>query len=98
MVYNPTKRLGGGKGDAEEVKNHVYFNLVDWTAMLKRKVIPPWKPSIGHATDVSNFDKEFTSEDAVLTPVNSILSQVDQNEFKDFDYISEWAQQQRRLP
>ena len=41
--------------------------------------------------DVSNFDKEFTSEAPVLTPITSVLNGTDQKEFKDFAYISEWA-------
>jgi hypothetical protein len=45
--------------------------------------------------DVSNFDAEFTSEAAVLTPVNTVISTVDQKEFDGFDYISEWAFQNR---
>jgi hypothetical protein len=44
---------------------------------------------------VSNFDKEFTSEAPVLTPINSVLSEVDQKEFADFAYISDWAFQSR---
>ena len=28
----------------------------------------PFKPEVGDATDVSNFDTDFTSEDPTLTP------------------------------
>jgi hypothetical protein len=45
--------------------------------------------------DVSNFDKTFTVEEPVLTPVNSKLNDVEQNEFKDFTFVSEWAVQSR---
>lgn len=50
-----------------------------------------------HATDVSNFDPEFTREKPVLTPINAILSSADQNEFRDFTYISDWAVQARAM-
>jgi hypothetical protein len=43
------------------------------------------------ATDISNFDAEFTRELPILTPCNSILSQVDQEEFRGFTYISDWG-------
>ncbi|KAJ3386805.1 Serine/threonine kinase [Lobulomyces angularis] len=92
---NPARRLGGGKMDAEEVKKHPYFNGVDWNAILSKQIPPPWKPTIKSPTDVSNFDSEFTKEKAVLTPINSVLSQVNQDEFKDFEYISEWAAAER---
>jgi hypothetical protein len=44
---------------------------------------------------VSNFDKEFTSEKPVLTPINTILSAVHEKEFEDFTYVSDWAYQER---
>ena len=44
---------------------------------------------------MSNFDKEFTSEAPVLTPITSVLNATDQKEFNDFAYISEWAFQAR---
>lgn len=42
--------------------------------------------------DVSNFDKEFTSEKAVLTPSrdNNVLTEADQRLFADFDFVADW--------
>ena len=34
---NPSKRLGAGKTDAEELKNHDFFSGVNWENVLKRK-------------------------------------------------------------
>ncbi|KAJ3079706.1 Serine/threonine kinase, partial [Quaeritorhiza haematococci] len=92
---NPAKRLGGGRLDAEEIKRHRYFVGVDWQAFLDKRVKPPWKPTISSPTDVSNFDKEFTSEQPVLTPIDSVLSQTAQEEFADFNFVSDWAQEAR---
>lgn len=36
-----TKRLGANKKDAEEVKEHPFFNGIDWNEFLNRKVPPP---------------------------------------------------------
>ena len=58
---------------------------------MKKQVPPPWKPTIASPTDTSNFDKEFTKEPAVLTPITSVLSSVHQAEFNDFDYVADWA-------
>ncbi len=44
---------------------------------------------------MSNFDKEFTSEEPVLTPINSVLAPVSEKEFEDFTYISDWGWQER---
>ena len=39
------------------------------------------------ATDVKNFDKEFTSETATLSPNSSVLRDADQDEFHGFTFI-----------
>jgi hypothetical protein len=46
LKKDPSKRLGGGRLGAEEVKKHPYFNGVDWDAFMTKKVTPPWKPTI----------------------------------------------------
>lgn len=38
---NPTKRLGSGVSDAEEVKAHKYFSDIDWEMVLNKKYPPP---------------------------------------------------------
>jgi len=47
------------------------------------------------ATDISNFDEEFTKLKPVLTLTNSVLHPADQEEFRGFTYVSEWAQENR---
>eukprot|EP00923_Selenidium_pygospionis_P018528 GHVN01032410.1.p1 GENE.GHVN01032410.1~~GHVN01032410.1.p1 ORF type:complete len:883 (-),score=287.62 GHVN01032410.1:484-3132(-) len=59
---NPNLRLGGGPGDAEEIKAHPFFNGVDWEAMLAKKVKPPVQPSLRSPTDVQNFDHDFITQ------------------------------------
>lgn len=40
--------------------------------------------------DVNNFDQDFTREEPVLTPVdNSIIKQINQDEFKGFSYFGD---------
>ena len=40
MDKNPTKRLGSKEG-AEEIKNHSYFNDVDWNDVINKKIKAP---------------------------------------------------------
>ncbi|KAG9329252.1 hypothetical protein JZ751_006386 [Albula glossodonta] len=63
---------------------------VDWEALLRREVTPPFVPVIGGKEDVSNFDTEFTGEAATLTPPREAraLSRREQDTFRDFDYVS----------
>ena len=34
LQRNPLKRLGSGKGDAEEIKLHPFFNDIDWNKVI----------------------------------------------------------------
>ncbi|KAI9332680.1 hypothetical protein BDR26DRAFT_869145 [Obelidium mucronatum] len=90
---DPRSRLGGSRLDAEEIKGHPYFAGVSWGLFMEKKIPPPWKPTIRSPKDVSNFDAEFTSERAVLTPMNTVLRPSDQAKFKDFDFVANWAGQ-----
>ncbi|KAF6110718.1 protein kinase N2 [Phyllostomus discolor] len=90
---NPERRLGAGEKDAEDVKKHPFFRLIDWIALMDKKVKPPFVPTIRGREDVSNFDDEFTSEAPILTPPREprILSEEEQDMFRDFDYIADWC-------
>ncbi|KAI9005263.1 kinase-like domain-containing protein [Gaertneriomyces semiglobifer] len=95
LTKDPSKRLGASKADAEDIKKHPYFKGIDWNALLQFKITPPFYPKISSPTDTSNFDEEFTKEVPVLTPCNSVLSAADQEEFRGFTYISDWAKSGR---
>ncbi|KAK6200832.1 Serine/threonine-protein kinase [Pestalotiopsis sp. IQ-011] len=57
---NPKHRLGA-LDDAEELKRHPFFGDVDWDALSKKLITPPFKPKLLSDTDVSYFDPEFTN-------------------------------------
>ena len=57
---NPKHRLGANN-DAEELKQHLFFSDIDWVALSKKQVIPPFKPKLKSILDTSNFDPEFTN-------------------------------------
>lgn len=61
---NPKHRLGATH-DARELKEHPFFADVDWDALVRKDVVPPFKPKLTSETDTSNFDPEFT--DAPMT-------------------------------
>ncbi|XP_032906609.1 serine/threonine-protein kinase N2-like [Amblyraja radiata] len=88
---NPERRLGSSERDAEEVKKQPFFKEIDWEGLLAKKVKPPFVPTIKDREDVSNFDEEFTAEEAKLTPPREprILSENEQLMFSDFDYVSD---------
>ncbi|KAI8871675.1 kinase-like protein, partial [Ramicandelaber brevisporus] len=91
MEREPQRRLGAGPADAEEIKAHAFFRGTVWDDVLNKRVAVPFRPRIKDAMDISNFDREFTSERPIITPTNSILKPREQEEFSDFSYVANWA-------
>lgn len=56
-------RLGCRKGGARELMAHSWFSEVDWEALLRRQVSPPWVPTIAHAFDTQRFSPDDDGDD-----------------------------------
>lgn len=61
LLNRNAKHRLGANDDAEELKRHPFFNDIDWEALSKKLITPPFKPSLKSDTDVSYFDPEFTN-------------------------------------
>ncbi|GAA5901875.1 hypothetical protein JCM6882_008697 [Rhodosporidiobolus microsporus] len=92
LTKDPTRRLGAGEADAVEIKSHLFFKDTNWDDVFHKRIPSPFYPAIKSATDTSNFDSEFTSEQPTLTPVHSTLSAQDQGEFTGFSWVAPFAQ------
>ncbi|KAI1798747.1 hypothetical protein F4811DRAFT_163996 [Daldinia bambusicola] len=90
LTRDPDQRLGSGPTDAQEVMSQPFFRNIVWDDIYHKRVAPPFMPTIKNATDTSNFDSEFTSVTPVLTPVQSVLSQSMQEEFRGFSYTADF--------
>ncbi|KAF3923119.1 Phototropin-2 [Dactylellina cionopaga] len=83
---DPTKRLGAN--GAAEIKNHKFFESIDWKRLVQKKLQPTFKPAVENALDTDNFAQEFTEE----PPADSViegdgrLSQSHQNLFEGWSY------------
>jgi len=91
LTREPEMRLGSGPTDAQEIMSHAFFRNINWDDIYHKRVAPPFTPQITSPTDTSNFDTEFTSVTPVLTPVQSVLSQAMQEEFRGFSYSADFA-------
>lgn len=68
----------------------MFFRHIDWAKIANKEVQPPFKPRLRDRLDVSNFDKQFTSQKVELSPTDkSIMMNMDQSMFDGFSYTSE---------
>jgi serine/threonine protein kinase len=101
---NPNHRLGA-KADADELMAHAFFADVDWDALGRKALVPPFKPKLKGELDVSNFDPEFTNAlssgnssslnaraaalASGVNPASTPLSPTLQTAFKGFTFVDE---------
>ncbi|XP_071450098.1 ribosomal protein S6 kinase alpha-5-like [Hetaerina americana] len=86
LIKDPRKRLGGGKSDAEELKQHPFFKGMDWKKLARKELPAPFVPHITDELDVSNFSEEFTK----MTPTDSpaVVPPNFDKVFKGYSYVS----------
>ena len=70
LLPRPEERLGYYKG-AEDIMVHEFFDSINWDALYKKEVTPPFRPTIKDRNDLSNIDRDITGMDPILTPVQS---------------------------
>ncbi|KIX03141.1 uncharacterized protein Z518_06692 [Rhinocladiella mackenziei CBS 650.93] len=105
---NPKHRLGAN-GDADELIHHPFFADIDWDALGKKNLVPPFKPKLSSVADTSNFDPEFTNAlntssslnaraaalAAGAAPASTPLSPTMQNAFQGFTFVDESTMEER---
>lgn len=90
LKKNPAERLGCDlKRGFAEIKEHEFFRSIDWVALERRQVQPPYLPPSQNDRDLAHFDPEFTRQPVDFTPDDmSILARLDQSEFEGFEYVN----------
>nr|AAA64341.1 cAMP-dependent protein kinase [Lingulodinium polyedra] len=72
LQRNPDARLAGGVPGGDEVKGHEFFGGLDWVALEKRAIPPPFKPTFGGQKEddvVKYFEKDFVGQPVVNSEV-----------------------------
>ncbi|KAL2299713.1 hypothetical protein Nmel_012558 [Mimus melanotis] len=82
---DPAKRLGV----TGNIRDHPFFKTINWTALEKREVDPPFRPKVKSASDYNNFDREFLSEKPKLSYSDkNLIESMDQSAFDGFSFIN----------
>jgi len=85
-------RLGSGPSGAAELKQSRFFSVYDFNRILTKSYEAEFRPPTATSqTDVRNFDKEFTSEPAGDSLIESHMSEtmVEKTKFEGFTYKGE---------
>uniref|UniRef100_A0A4X1SS38 Ribosomal protein S6 kinase alpha-5 n=2 Tax=Sus scrofa TaxID=9823 RepID=A0A4X1SS38_PIG len=86
LMKDPKKRLGCGPRDADEIKEHLFFQKINWDDLAAKKVPAPFKPVIRDELDVSNFAEEFTEMDPTYSP--AALPQNSERLFQGYSFVA----------
>jgi len=78
LEENPNKRLGQGDRDSESIKEHPFFEGINWEDVYNKKYMPEFIPILNDEFDLRYFDKFFTDQD-ILEEQNKIFGFKDEN-------------------
>ncbi|KAJ7404722.1 hypothetical protein WISP_143857 [Willisornis vidua] len=86
LMKDPKKRLGCGPTDADEIKQHPFFQNMNWDDLAAKKIPAPFKPVIRDELDVSNFAEEFTEMDPTYSP--AATPQTSERIFQGYSFVA----------
>uniref|UniRef100_A0A8C7GHX6 Protein kinase C n=1 Tax=Oncorhynchus kisutch TaxID=8019 RepID=A0A8C7GHX6_ONCKI len=82
---DPSNRLGV----VGNIQGHSFFKTLNWPALEKRELEPPFKPKVKAPNDCSNFDREFLREKPRLSHADkNLIDSMDQAAFAGFSFIN----------
>jgi serine/threonine protein kinase len=56
LMSDLSMRYGNLKNGVKDIRQHPWFEAVDWDKTWRLEIQPPYKPPLKHAGDTSNFD------------------------------------------
>ena len=90
LERDPEKRLGCLEDKGQPIRRHPFFAPIEWAKLESGQLEPPFKPKVKSRSDVSNFDDDFTFQEAKLTPSDTrLIMSIDQSNFTGFSFTNE---------
>lgn len=83
IVRRQANRFGCLARGEEDIREHVWFNVIDVDKLLQKKIPAPWIPKIKDPLDASHFDS-YAHVESEGPPPKFSLSSGQQQLFKDF--------------
>jgi serine/threonine protein kinase len=94
LKKDPTKRLGANYRDIQVIKDHPFFQCIDWEMVEKKQLVPPYTPLLDHKADLKHFDPYIFNVD-IESPTGFMgfdnggqHQQIDQEMFKKFSFVA----------
>ncbi|KAF0702710.1 ribosomal protein S6 kinase beta-2-like, partial [Aphis craccivora] len=79
-----SSRLGSGLNESEEIKDHCFFQQIDWKEIINRTCKAPYIPLLNGEDDTTQFHSMYTEQLPVDSPVAESCMQQNKDEF-NFD-------------
>lgn len=86
FIKDPEKRLGSGANGFQNLKSHPFFASIDWDAILKMNIKPPFVPKIKNEFDTRYIDPEFTNLTLAESFNQNENVENSENPYQDFSY------------
>jgi serine/threonine protein kinase len=89
LEREPENRLCG-----PAIRDHPFFESIDWDLLEAKKIEPPWKPPVTSPTDTGCIDPHFTNQIAADSLVSgpswlAELSDEDKDLFEGFTFVGQ---------
>lgn len=85
LIREPQERLGSN--GAQEVKNHPFFDTMEFDILMRREIQPPFNPTQDQKEeDSGNFEREFTSLPLQSMDEIGRAERVSSGTFENFSY------------
>jgi len=84
LTVDPAKRIGNLAGGENDIKNHEWFENIDFEKLRNKSIPAPWTPKVKNLIDDSNIQKSTSSKNDKTKNKYPPIREEDEIYFKDF--------------